>query len=465
MHISATKAPRHGRNAWEAGRISLSALLPVLRMSLSEHLPVLKMSLSALLPVPKRPCLVLMAALLLLSACSGGSNKASALLPGGNAQADNTPSCSAQADTLPLRYAENLSIIDYAGYSLVRLRNPWDTAKLLHTYILVDKALPLPDGLPAGATVVRTPLDRALVYSAVHCSLLKELGALGSISGVCDLKYIRMPEIAEGHRNGTIADAGSSMDPDIERIIDLHPDAILLSPFENSGGYGRVEKLNIPLIECADYMETSPLGRAEWMRFYGRLFGKQQQADSLFASVEQSYIALKEAAATLRESAVSPGKATVSPQKPTATPQPAPPTVMCDLKTSSTWYTPGGNSTIARLYADACADYIFREDTHSGSLAYSFEAIFERGQQADFWLIRYNQPTDKTYSELKEEFAPYAGFRAFKERNIYGCNTGRVAFYEETPFHPDWFLKDLIKIFHSSMLEGYELKYYSKLAE
>ena len=423
------------------------------------------MSLSALLPVPKRPCLVLMAALLLLSACSGGSNKASALLPGGNAQADNTPSCSAQADTLPLRYAENLSIIDYAGYSLVRLRNPWDTAKLLHTYILVDKALPLPDGLPAGATVVRTPLDRALVYSAVHCSLLKELGALGSISGVCDLKYIRMPEIAEGHRNGTIADAGSSMDPDIERIIDLHPGAILLSPFENSGGYGRVEKLNIPLIECADYMETSPLGRAEWMRFYGRLFGKQQQADSLFASVEQSYIALKEAAATLRESAVSPGKATVSPQKPTATPQPAPPTVMCDLKTSSTWYTPGGNSTIARLYADACADYIFREDTHSGSLAYSFEAIFERGQQADFWLIRYNQPTDKTYSELKEEFAPYAGFRAFKERNIYGCNTGRVAFYEETPFHPDWFLKDLIKIFHSSMLEGYELKYYSKLAE
>ena len=423
------------------------------------------MSLSALLPVPKRPCLVLMAALLLLSACSGGSNKASALLPGGNAQADNTPSCSAQADTLPLRYAENLSIIDYAGYSLVRLRNPWDTAKLLHTYILVDKALPLPDGLPAGATVVRTPLDRALVYSAVHCSLLKELGALGSISGVCDLKYIRMPEIAEGHRNGTIADAGSSMDPDIERIIDLHPDAILLSPFENSGGYGRVEKLNIPLIGCADDMETSPLGRAEWMRFYGRLFGKQQQADSLFASVEQSYIALKEAAATLRESAVSPGKATVSPQKPTATPQPAPPTVMCDLKTSSTWYTPGGNSTIARLYADACADYIFREDTHSGSLAYSFEAIFERGQQADFWLIRYNQPTDKTYSELKEEFAPYAGFRAFKERNIYGCNTGRVAFYEETPFHPDWFLKDLIKIFHSSMLEGYELKYYSKLAE
>lgn len=406
-----------------------------------------------------------MAALLLLPSCSGGSNKAARLPADANAQSGNTQPCGAQAGTLPLRYAENLSITDYAGYSLVRLRNPWDTAKVLHTYILADKALPLPDGLPAGATVVRTPLDRALVYSAVHCSLLKELGSLGSIAGVCDLKYIRMPEIAEAHRNGAITDAGSSLDPDIERIIDLHPDAILLSPFENSGGYGRVEKLGIPLIECADYMETSPLGRAEWMRFYGRLFGKQQQADSLFASVEQGYTALKEAAAALQATTVPPGKATVSPQKPTATPQPAPPTVMCDLKTSSTWYTPGGNSTIAKLYADACADYIFREDTHSGSLAYSFEAIFERGQQADFWLIRYNQPTDKTYSELEEEFAPYAGFRAFKERNIYGCNTGRVAFYEETPFHPDWLLKEFIKIFHPSMLEGYELKYYSKLAE
>lgn len=78
------------------------------------------------------------------------------------------------------------------------------------------------------------------------------------------------------------------------------------------------------------------------------------------------------------------------------------PSVMCDLKTSSTWYTPGGNSTIARLYADAGANYIFREDTHSGSLPYPFEVIFEKGQQTDFWLIRYNQPIDKTYKELEK---------------------------------------------------------------
>ena len=371
--------------------------------------------------------LTLWVTVLLLSAC-GGKN--------------STASGSAQGDTIPLHYSSNLSLIDYEDYIVAQLRNPWDTAKILHTYVLVDKNQPLPQELPQG-TLVRTPLSKAVIYSSVHCSLLKDFGALNSIGGVCDLKYIKLPEIEEGCRNGTIADVGDGMNPNIEKIIDLHPDAILLSPFENSGGYGRVEKLNVPIIECADYMETSSLGRAEWMRFYGLLFGKKTEADAMFASVERSYKDLQELVKPISFA----------------------PSVMCDLKTSSTWYTPGGNSTIARLYADAGANYIFREDTHSGSLPYPFEVIFEKGQQTDFWLIRYNQPIDKTYKELEKEFAPYAGFRAFKERNIYGCNTNRVPFYEETPFHPDWLLKDLIKIFHPSLLEGYELRYYKKLSE
>ena len=364
---------------------------------------------------------------LFLSACGGKSS---------------TVSGSAQGDSIPLHYSSNLSLIDYEDYIVAQLRNPWDTTKILHTYVLVDKKQPLPQELPQG-TLVRTPLSKAVIYSSVHCSLLKDLGTLNSIGGVCDLKYIKLPEIEEGCRNGTITDVGDGMNPNIERIIDLHPDAILLSPFENSGGYGRVEKLNVPIIECADYMETSSLGRAEWMRFYGLLFGKKTEADAMFASVERSYKDLQELVKPISFA----------------------PSVMCDLKTSSTWYTPGGNSTIARLYADAGANYIFREDTHSGSLPYPFEVIFEKGQQTDFWLIRYNQPIDKTYKELEKEFAPYAGFRAFKERNIYGCNTNRVPFYEETPFHPDWLLKDLIKIFHPSLLEGYELRYYKKLSE
>lgn len=364
---------------------------------------------------------------LLLSACGGRSKTSSA------------PTAEKE---ISLHYAENLKLSQAEDYTIARLRNPWDTTKTLHTYLLIDKDKPLPENLPEG-TIVRTPLSKAIVYSSVHCGLLQQIGALKSIGGICDLKYIKLPEIQEGCRNGSITDAGNGMNPDIEKIIDLHPDAIMLSPFENSGGYGRVEKLNIPIIECADYMETSALGRAEWMRFYGLLFGRTQKADSLFAEVENNYNELKALVAPLSSA----------------------PSVISELKNGSAWYVPGGQSTSARIYADAGANYVFADDEHSGSVPLAFETVFDKGQDADFWLIKYNQAVDKTYSELKSDYAPYSGFRAFQERNIYGCNTGKVPFYEDSPFHPDRLLKDLIKIFHPALLEGYELKYFTKLAD
>ena len=365
--------------------------------------------------------------LALLSSCGGRSKTASVI------EAEKA---------IPLRYAENLNLSATEDYTIARLRNPWDTTRILHTYVLVDKEKSLPADLPEG-TLVRTPLSKAVVYSSVHCGLLNQIGALKSIGGVCDLKYIKLQEVQDGCRTGSITDVGNGMNPDIEKIIDLHPDAIMLSPFENSGGYGRVEKLNIPIIECADYMETSALGRAEWMRFYGLLFGEAQKADSLFAEVEKNYNELKALVAPLSYA----------------------PSVISELKNGSAWYVPGGKSTSARIYADAGANYVFADDEHSGYVPLAFETVFDKGQNADFWLIKYNQAIDKTYKELEQDYAPYTGFRAFKERNIYGCNTGKVDFYEDSPFHPDRLLKDLIKIFHPTLLEGYELKYFTKLAE
>lgn len=148
--------------------------------------------------------------------------------------------CFISGDTIPLRYADNLTLVNYPDYTIATLRNPWDTLKTLHTYILVPASQPLPVHLPEG-TIVRTPLRKSVIYSSVHCSLMDKLGAAGSIGGVCDLKYIKLPVIQDGYRNGTVTDCGDGMNPDMEKIIDLHPDAILLSPFENSGGYGRVE--------------------------------------------------------------------------------------------------------------------------------------------------------------------------------------------------------------------------------
>lgn len=364
---------------------------------------------------------------LLLSACSGRS-KTSSSLNGG--------------DTLEIKYARNITIISFKDYKVAALRNPWDTTKVLHTYILVDKNKPMPKELSEGS-IVRTPVSKAVVYSSVHSSLFNDLGAFSSIAGVCDLKYIKLSKIQEACKRGAIIDVGDGMSPDIEKIIDLHPDALLLSPFENSGGYGRVDKLGVPIIECADYMETSALGRAEWMKFYGLLTGKEAEADSIFTEVESRYNSLAKQALSCKDK----------------------PTVITELKNSSTWYIPGGNSTSAKLFHDAGAKYIFANDNHSGSVPMSFESVFEKGENADFWLIKYNQVKEKNYRELKEEYSPYANFAAFKNKKIYGCNTNSIPYYEESPFHPEQLLADLIKIFHPELTKGYELKYFSKLAD
>ena len=341
---------------------------------------------------------------------------------------------------LRMEYAGRIRIDSSEHYILVRVQNPWDTARILHTYVLVGRETELPEGLPEG-TLVRTPVEKALVYSSVHCGLLSELGAIDRIGGICDLQYIKIPEIQNRCASGRMVDAGNAMNPDIEKIIDFHPDAILLSPFENSGGYGRIEKLGIPVIECADYMETSPLGRSEWMRFFGLLFGKRRQADSLFTAVRADYLQLCDLVKSVNQR----------------------PTVISELKSGSAWYVPGGKSTTGRLYQDAGATYMWAEDEHSGSIPLSFETVFDRGQDADFWLFKYNRQQDKTLTELKSDYASYAGFRAFQTGQVYGCNSGQVPFYTETPFHPERLLEDLIRIFHPGVLPAGECRYFKRL--
>lgn len=282
-----------------------------------------------------------------------------------------------------------------------------------------------------------------MVYSSVHCGLLEKLGVFTSVGGVCDLKYSRLPTVHDACSKGMVVDCGDGMNPDMERIIDLQPDAVLLSPFENSGGYGRIEKLDVPIIECADYMETSALGRAEWMRFFGLLFGAKERADSLFAEVDSCYQQLKMRA---RRSSTSLS-------------------VISELKSGSAWYVPGGHSTMGRLFSDACGQYAFAEDEHSGSVPLAFETVFDKAGNADTWIIKYNRERDMTYADLQSDYIGYTAFRAFKTRNIYVCNTARVPFYEETPFRPDYLLRDLVQILHPEVTDLGDLRYFSKMIE
>ena len=373
-------------------------------------------------------------------------------------------------DTVKMKYAQLLTIVKHGGecgehngeYAEVTIANPWKEGTLLHRYILVPKgeegnktvarlAMQRSAGARCITDTVRTPVENSAVFTSPHCQLLYELGCGQAIRGVCDLDYINIPDVkkratsAGNHGSSSaIADCGSSMAPDIERIIALKPEAILVSPFENSGGYGKLDKLHIPLIEVADYMETSPLGRAEWMKFYGMLFEKsdakdskteissskagifQNKADSLFAKIEKEYLNLKAAARKL----------------------PAGLSVLTERKTGSVWYVPGGQSTIGILLKDANARYIFSEDQHSGSLAMSPEQILAKAKNIDVWAFKYFEGKPLSRSQLLQEYAGYKSLAAFGSSRIYQVDTSCEPYFEITSFHPEVLLREFILLSH-----------------
>ncbi len=340
-----------------------------------------------------------------------------------------------------IQYAQGFQVNQAVGYTEITVFNPWSPGKILQRYILVDKKEKLPENLPEG-TLIRTPLERVAIYSSVSCSVLSELGCRTAITGVCESQYIGLPFIREGVKNGTILDLGQASDPDVEKIIMAGPEAIFSSPLTDAG-YGQVGKTGIPMIECVDYMESTPLGRAEWIRFHGLFMGEEDRADSLFRSTVDSYDQLKTLAGSVQYR----------------------PSVFTEMRYGSIWYMPGGKSYMAYLLKDAGASYCWESDTTTGSVSLSFETVLERAEKADCWLIKYNQSNDMTYSELAANYQPYTFFEAYKKKNVYTCNTGKVPYYEELPIHPEYLLKDLVWIFHPELLPEYQPRYYSKMKE
>ena len=392
---------------------------------------------------------------LLMAACQGGKTAAA------DAEA---------GDTLEMKYAKLLTIVKHGDgkeasdeaegvdyqYAEALIANPWKAGTMLHRYILIpkgeegDKTVAMlakrrSTGARCTTDTVRTPVERSAVFIAPHCQLMYELGCQNAITGVCDKDYINIPDIksraqADAKVAHPIMDCGSSMQPDIERIIALHPEALLISPFENSGGYGKLDKLRIPVIETADYMETSPLGRAEWIKLYGLLLGSSK-ADSLFSAIEKEYLQLKAEAAKL----------------------PLGLSILTERKTGNVWYVPGGKSTMGILLRDAHARYIFADDTHSGSLSMSPEQIIAKGNQVDVWAFKYFGGNALTKQDLLAEYQGYQALKAFQTGTVYETDTSCEPYFELTSFHPEILLREFIILSHPEAGDKFgKLRFYKK---
>lgn len=339
-----------------------------------------------------------------------------------------TPTVS-QGDTISLRHAQLFTLIEHDSYTQVVVHDAWNKGKVLQQYVLLPRGQEPPKELPEGV-VVTVPLQRAVVFTSVHASLLRRCGAMHQIVGMCDQEYVVDSLLQAAIRGGAVEDMGSSIKPNVEKIVATKSDALLVSPFQNSH-YGALEKTGIPLIECADYMEETPLGRAEWLRLYGRLFGFTEKADSLFSVVERQYLHLATQVKQVRTR----------------------PKLLVDKRENGTWFVPGGKSVPAQLFRDAGFNYIFANNTERGSVAKSLEQVLQAGEQANFWLIKYGAAQDLTLRSLQVDDSRYARFRSWQQHKVYGCNTFRQPYYETASFQPHLLLEELIHIAHPDLLK------------
>ncbi|HUW07006.1 MAG TPA: ABC transporter substrate-binding protein [Williamwhitmania sp.] len=340
---------------------------------------------------------------------------------------------------VPLRYAKLFKVFKANGYTQLDVVNPWDTAILLQRFYLVPKQGGI---LPhkVDGQIIRVPVSSMACASSTDVCYAQQLGLLDSIVGVAEPNYINNSYLLSRLGAGKVVDLGQSMEINREQLIRVNPNIFFVSPFKDNK-YAAVMASGIPLAMVSAYMEEHPLGRAEWVKFMALFFGKEERANFYFDSLVSCYQKL----ARVGQSAKTK------------------PTVFSGKPYQGIWYVSPGNSYMAKLLADAGARYLFAYKHEQGAIPLDFETVYKKAANADFWVMLENYPGQYSYSILKDEYAPYADFDAFKNGRIVFCNTYKSTYYDEGMLQPDRLLADFIKAFHPELLPNYQPAYYSML--
>ncbi len=355
------------------------------------------------------------------------------------------------------RYASLLQMEDLDnGMTLCRIQNPWQPERVAMQYLLIpgdtlsDKELDEIEHHYGKIQTLHTPLRQQTITASCYAALYAELNALEYIGVLCDADYILNPQVLKLLEEGKIVEAGGSMAPNPEIILSAGSEAIWVTPYD-AGSQAMISAIlpQIPIIYCADYQETSPLGRAEWMRFYGRLVNKGHEADQLFNKIETLYNKL--ASQSTKPTLPIMGEMSEGQRG----------SVLPELPYGATWYVPGGRSSSSYIYQDAGFLYPWAEDTHGGSLALSTEAVFAKASNADVWIIKYFDPdTCWTLPNLLGQNPLFGQFKAAQTGHVYGCNTARSDYFEVAPFHPDLILGEMQHLLRSELDS---LRYFKQL--
>ncbi|RZN80933.1 MAG: ABC transporter substrate-binding protein [Winogradskyella sp.] len=339
---------------------------------------------------------------------------------------------------LELKYAEGFSVTEHEDYKVLTISKPWPESTKTYNYLLTSKEMLAKMTFPKDAYdgIVTNNLERIVVTSTTNIPALELLGVEKSLVGFPGTDYISSNKTRELVDNGSIRELGKNEGINTEVLIELNPDVVV--GFGVNGAnktFETIKKANIPVIYNGDWVESSALAKAEWIKLFGILFNKEKEADSIFNTIEKDYLEAKKIALNAKNR----------------------PTVLSGAMTKDIWHLPNGNSPEAQFLKDANVNYLWKETTGNGSLALSFEAVLDKAKNADIWL---SPSYYRSFKQLEEKNSLYTNFEAFKNKSVYSFTnttgkTGGVLYYELGIARPDLVLKDIIKICHPELLTGY----------
>ena len=344
---------------------------------------------------------------------------------------------------LNIKYANSFNINYFDNYKIIEIINPWPNSEETYTYALAENGTVIPPSISYDA-IIEIPVSTIVVTSTTHIPSLEMLNVSQALVGFPNLDYISSEKTRARIADGEIVELGKNEDINTEVLIDLAPDLVVGFAVDgNNTAMSTIKKTGIPVVYNADWTETTPLGKAEWIKFFGAFFNKEKEADSIFNNIERQYNSAKQLAAAAKNK----------------------PSVLSGAMYKDIWYLPQGNSWAAQFIKDAHGDYLWKDSEGTGSLSLNLESVLEKGQLADVW-IGPGQFTN--LQQMKDTHSVYSEFDAVKNGEVYSFTTkkgetGGVLYYELAPNRPDLVLMDIIKILHPNLLLEHESYFFNRL--
>lgn len=351
----------------------------------------------------------------------------------------NNNSAEAKTNTNnPIKYAKGFNIQHFKKYTKLTIKAPYQNSKETFEFILTNSKS------NNELNTIQTPINSIVVTSTTHIPFLELLNVGNKLVGFPNSDYISSQKTRSLIDKGGIMELGHEENMNTELLLGLDPDLVVgFSINSNNKMFTTIEKLGIPVLLNGDWLEETPLGRAEWIKFFGVLFDKDNEADSIFNNIETNYL---EAKAIALKSIKKP-------------------TIISGGLFKDVWNLPAGESFEATFLKDANTNYIWKDTKGKGSLSLNIENVFEKGKDADLWI---SPSYYKSLEQLKNANDIYPKFKAFQNKNIYSFvnkqgKKGGIIYFELAPARPDLVLKDLIKLAYPELLKDYEFTFYERL--